>query len=65
MECTHFKKANFLKRLTGIQGYCAYHKTNIKEYRRTNYYPFVCCKGVNGEDFKECNIQLRFIGKQT
>lgn len=37
MECTHFKKANFLKRLFGIQGYCAIRQTNIKQYSKYKY----------------------------
>lgn len=39
MECTHFKKANFLKRLFGIQGYYAIRKTNIKQYSKYKYLP--------------------------
>lgn len=59
MECTHFKKSNLLKRLIGIKGYCTFHKTTIKQYKKVNYHPYVCCRGTNGVEFENCAVQLR------
>lgn len=58
MDCIHYRKVNFLKRLIGIKGYCAFRKTYIKEYIRICYYPYVYCKGINGEEYSNCDNTL-------
>jgi hypothetical protein len=63
MECSHFKKANFCKRLMGVEGYCIFHQTNIKQCIKINYSPYICCKANNGETFKDCAVQLRISRK--
>jgi hypothetical protein len=59
MECSYYRKAKFLKRFIGIQGYCTFHKIDIKICNKASYYPYICCKGAKGEEFNNCAVQLR------
>jgi hypothetical protein len=59
MECKYFQKSKLLKRVSGIKGYCTLYKIDIKEHKRMCYYPYVCCKGINGEEVKCRDIELR------
>jgi hypothetical protein len=65
MDCTHFKKAKFIKRIMGIQGYCTLHDIEITNYNKIQYHPYIYCKGQNGEILKDCDIELRMNSKKT
>ena len=59
MDCIYIKKSTFLKRIFGIHGYCSYHKTNIKKYRKLSYYPYFFCKNAAGEELIDCKPHLK------
>lgn len=65
MDCLHFRKARFLKRILGIKGYCELYKEDLLVYNTTGYHPYIYCRVRNGKVYGDCQVQLNLNGRSN